>query len=99
MLAEGAVLTVKVFLPQRRRFDDVAVGIEYRKVFLRHLLLHTMFCIIDPQRNLALCRTIACRHRATPPPGHPLPIGQPRRVEQLKKAGARLAALNNDLIR
>src|ERR1700747_2743423 len=33
MLAERAVLEVKVFLPQRRRLDDVAVGIEYRKVF------------------------------------------------------------------
>src|SRR5580692_8545330 len=73
MLAERAVLEVKVFLPQRRRLDDVAVGIEYRKVFLRHLLLHTMFCDHWPAAKLSTVPD----HRV-PSPGHPLPIGQPR---------------------
>src|SRR5580704_9959433 len=65
MLAERAVLEVKVFLPQRRRLDDVAVGIEYRKVFLRHLLLHTMFCDHWPAAKLSTVPD----HRV-PSPGH-----------------------------
>src|ERR1700739_3205941 len=65
MLAERAVLEVKVFFPQRRRLDDVAVAIEYRKVFLRHLLLHTMFCDHWPAAKLSTVPD----HRV-PLPGH-----------------------------
>jgi len=36
VLAERAVLRVQVFLPQRKRLDDMAVGVKHWKVFGRH---------------------------------------------------------------
>src|SRR5580704_5945338 len=37
MLAERAIFGIEIFLPERRRLDDMAVAIEYREVFGRHL--------------------------------------------------------------
>ena len=39
VLAERAVLGIEVFLPQRGRLDDMAVGVEYNEVFRHHPLL------------------------------------------------------------
>ena len=36
VFAERAVLRVQVFFPQRRRFDDVAIAVEYQEVLSRH---------------------------------------------------------------
>ena len=36
VLAERAVFRVKVFVPERRRLDDVAVAVEHREIFARH---------------------------------------------------------------
>src|SRR5580704_17513756 len=85
MLAERAVLEVKVFLPQRRRLDDVAIGIEYRKVLLRHLLLHTMFRDHWPAAKLSTVPD----HRV-PSPGHSStgPSAADRRTARQQSSGA-----------
>ena len=39
MLAQHAVFRLQIFLPQRRRLDHMAVGVEHREIFRRHPLL------------------------------------------------------------
>jgi hypothetical protein len=42
VLAESAVFRFQVFLPQRRRLDDMAVAVEYREV----LFVIAVSCVI-----------------------------------------------------
>src|SRR5690242_17623006 len=36
VLAEGAVFGIEVFLPKRRRLDDMAVAVEHQEILARH---------------------------------------------------------------
>ena len=47
VLAERAVFRFEVFLPELGRFDDMAVGVEHRKIFRRHPLLPRRVAVQD----------------------------------------------------